>query len=39
MLKDLRAVDEFFGGNAVPGEAPIWARDCENTESGDVFLR
>ena len=26
MLKDLRAVDEFFGGNAVPGEAPAWAR-------------
>jgi len=23
MLRDLRAVDEFFGGNAVPGEAPV----------------
>lgn len=39
MLKDLRAVDEFFGGNAVPGEAPIWARDCENTESDGAFPR
>eukprot|EP00536_Pseudo-nitzschia_multiseries_P004475 jgi/Psemu1/253649/estExt_Genewise1Plus.C_740076 len=29
MLRDLRAVDEFFGGNAVPGEAPIWARSNE----------
>ena len=26
MLRDLRAVDEFFGGNSVPGEAPAWAR-------------
>lgn len=24
MLRDLRAVDEFFGGNQVPGEAPAW---------------
>jgi hypothetical protein len=37
MLKDLRAVDEFFGGNAVPGEAPIWARGCENNESTGDF--
>mmetsp|Transcript_18918 Transcript_18918/g.52828 ORF Transcript_18918/g.52828 Transcript_18918/m.52828 type:complete len:850 (+) Transcript_18918:111-2660(+) len=29
MLRDLRAVDEFFGGNAVPGEAPVWARSNE----------
>lgn len=30
MLRDLRAVDEFFGGNSVPGEAPWWAkRDSE----------
>jgi len=27
MLRDLRAVDEFFGGNAVPGEAPNWAKN------------
>lgn len=33
MLKDLRAVDEFFGGNAVPGEAPVWARGYEKDES------
>jgi hypothetical protein len=27
MLRDLRAVDEFFGGqSAVPGEAPAWAQ-------------
>lgn len=26
MLRDLRAVDEFFGGNSVPGEAPSWAK-------------
>ena len=26
MLRDLRAVDEFFGGNTVPGEAPTWAQ-------------
>ena len=32
MLKDLRAVDEFFGGNAVPGEAPIWARGYEKKD-------
>lgn len=37
MLKDLRAVDEFFGGNAVPGEAPVWARGCENSESDVDF--
>jgi hypothetical protein len=32
MLRDLRAVDEFFGGNSVPGEAPAWARN----ESSDA---
>lgn len=26
MLRDVRAVDEFFGGNSVPGEAPTWAQ-------------
>ena len=26
MLRDLRAVDEFFGGGTVPGEAPAWAQ-------------
>ena len=36
MLRDLRAVDEFFGGNStVPGEAPWWARaSAEDTEGG-----
>ena len=33
MLRDLRAVDEFFGGNSVPGEAPDWARSNEKNES------
>eukprot|EP00535_Pseudo-nitzschia_heimii_P002097 CAMPEP_0197182066 /NCGR_PEP_ID=MMETSP1423-20130617/6155_1 /TAXON_ID=476441 /ORGANISM="Pseudo-nitzschia heimii, Strain UNC1101" /LENGTH=875 /DNA_ID=CAMNT_0042632435 /DNA_START=50 /DNA_END=2677 /DNA_ORIENTATION=- len=33
MLKDLRAVDEFFGGNAVPGEAPLWARGHEKNDA------
>merc|ERR1711935_141723 len=37
MLKDLRAVDEFFGGNAVPGEAPIWARGHEKSDPDDGF--
>jgi len=37
MLKDLRAVDEFFGGNAVPGEAPVWARGSEKNESSADF--
>ncbi len=37
MLKDLRAVDEFFGGNAVPGEAPFWARGYEKSDSDDGF--
>lgn len=33
MLRDLRAVDEFFGGNNnVPGEAPVFAR----TEKSDM---
>mmetsp|Transcript_53178 Transcript_53178/g.129129 ORF Transcript_53178/g.129129 Transcript_53178/m.129129 type:complete len:861 (-) Transcript_53178:916-3498(-) len=36
MLRDLRAVDEFFGGNAVPGEAPAFAR-TEKAESGSEF--
>lgn len=37
MLRDLRAVDEFFGGtNSVPGEAPDWARS-EKLESTDEF--
>jgi hypothetical protein len=36
MLRDLRAVDEFFGGiNAVPGEAPVWARSDKSESSGD----
>ena len=30
MLRDLRAVDEFFGGNSVPGEAPTWASKKAN---------
>ncbi|KAL3912516.1 MAG: hypothetical protein SGILL_006848 [Bacillariaceae sp.] len=35
MLRDIRAVDEFFGGNNnVPGEAPVWARTEKN---GDEF--
>ena len=35
MLRDLRAVDEFFGGNSVPGEAPAWAKGRnENGDSG-----
>jgi hypothetical protein len=30
MLRDLRAVDEFFGGkDSVPGEAPWWAKGDE----------
>jgi len=37
MLRDLRAVDEFFGGNAVPGEAPAWARTNEKNESPSDF--
>ena len=31
MLRDLRAVDEFFGGNTVPGEAPAWAQGKTDT--------
>jgi hypothetical protein len=35
MLRDIRAVDEFFGGNnSVPGEAPEWARS-EKSKSGN----
>jgi hypothetical protein len=36
MLRDLRAVDEFFGGNAVPGEAPAFVQQAksENASSG-----
>lgn len=34
MLRDLRAVDEFFGGNSVPGEAPAWAQGkTDNSET------
>lgn len=36
MLRDLRAVDEFFGGNSVPGEAPTWAQG--KTERADPQL-
>jgi hypothetical protein len=36
MLRDLRAVDEFFGGNSVPGEAPAWAR-TEKTDTSIEF--
>jgi hypothetical protein len=36
MLRDLRAVDEFFGGNnSVPGEAPAWARSEKNEPSSE----
>jgi len=36
MLRDLRAVDEFFGGNnSVPGEAPVWARSEKSESSSD----
>jgi hypothetical protein len=36
MLRDLRAVDEFFGGNnSVPGEAPQWARTEKNESSSE----
>jgi hypothetical protein len=36
MLRDLRAVDEFFGGNAVPGEAPAWASNkVDNSATGN----
>lgn len=31
MLRDLRAVDEFFGGGSVPGEAPAWATGSNNS--------
>ena len=34
MLRDLRAVDEFFGGNSVPGEAPAWATTSKNEGGG-----
>ena len=30
MMRDVRAVDEFFGGGAVPGEAPTWAQEQKN---------
>jgi hypothetical protein len=35
MMRDVRAVDEFFGGGAVPGEAPVWAQQqrSETTEA------
>lgn len=36
MLRDLRAVDEFFGGGSVPGEAPAWTQgNSENSTSKD----
>jgi hypothetical protein len=35
MLRDLRAVDEFFGGNSVPGEAPAWAKTEKAESEGD----
>lgn len=39
MLRDVRAVDEFFGGNSVPGEAPWWAKgDKEEDESSPPGL-
>jgi hypothetical protein len=39
MLRDLRAVDEFFGGNSVPGEAPAWSTGKnENTDGGTSRL-
>lgn len=37
MLRDLRAVDEFFGGHSVPGEAPSWAQG--NMEASDAPTR
>jgi hypothetical protein len=36
MLRDLRAVDEFFGGNSVPGEAPSWALGKNERDHDDV---
>ncbi|CAJ1907318.1 unnamed protein product [Cylindrotheca closterium] len=37
MLRDLRAVEEFFGGNStVPGEAPWWAKaSAEESEAAE----
>lgn len=37
MLRDLRAVDEFFGGNSVPGEAPAWAQTEKSESTSDDF--
>lgn len=36
MLRDLRAVDEFFGGNSVPGEAPTWAQGKNEKNPGNA---
>ena len=35
MLRDLRAVDEFFGGSSVPGEAPAWASGKDNNDTNN----
>jgi hypothetical protein len=35
MLRDLRAVDEFFGGNSVPGEAPTWTGGKNERDPGN----
>lgn len=37
MLRDLRAVDEFFGGNVVPGNAPDWTKRNEQSKSNIDF--
>ena len=40
MLRDVRAVDEFFcGNNSVPGEAPEWARSERNTSGNELPSR
>eukprot|EP00339_Tiarina_fusa_P000837 CAMPEP_0116996638 /NCGR_PEP_ID=MMETSP0472-20121206/379_1 /TAXON_ID=693140 ORGANISM="Tiarina fusus, Strain LIS" /NCGR_SAMPLE_ID=MMETSP0472 /ASSEMBLY_ACC=CAM_ASM_000603 /LENGTH=908 /DNA_ID=CAMNT_0004695329 /DNA_START=261 /DNA_END=2987 /DNA_ORIENTATION=- len=35
MLRDLRAVDEFFGGNSVPGEAPAFVAGSSERDPGN----
>jgi hypothetical protein len=35
MLRDLRAVDEFFGTGSVPGEAPAWTSGHGNSADSD----
>lgn len=37
MLRDLRAVDEFFGGNNVPGEAPAFASNKKERDQNPEF--